>query len=164
MIVKYWRIVTRLDHINQASAVMYSVRSREYDVAGATSASPLPQCLYLQCILNVQGRTLLAYLLRNMSQSKQERKRTFQESWEEKYFCCAQDDNVRCLLCSIVQNGTHKWNIKWQYDSVLCSKSATDAANLSIFTLRHVHCGLRCATSSWGYIEYMIADACTRWQ
>ena len=94
--------------------------------------------------------------------SKQEMKRTFQESWEEKYFCCAQDDNVRCLLCSIVQEGTHKWNIKRHYDTVLCSKSAADAANLSIFTLRHVHCGLRCATSSWGHIENMIADAWSR--
>ena len=52
---------------------------------------------------------------------------------------------------------THKW--KRRYDTVLCSKSAADAANLSIFTLRHVNCGLRCATSSWGHIEYMIADA-----
>ena len=43
--------------------------------------------------------------------------------------------------------------------AVLCSKSAADTANLSIFTLRHVHCGLRCATSSLGHIEYMIADA-----
>ena len=72
----------------------------------------------------------LPYLLRNMSLSKQARKRAFQESWEEKYFCCAQDDNVRCLLCSIVQKGTHKWNIKRHYDTVLCSKSAPDAANL----------------------------------
>ena len=76
---------------------------------------PLPQCLHLQCILNIQGRTLLAYLLGNMSLSKQARKRTFQESWEEKYFCCAQDDNVRCLLCSIVQKGTHKCNIMILY-------------------------------------------------
>ena len=68
-------------------------------------------------------------------------KRTFQESWEEKYFCCAQDDNVRWLLCSKVQKGTHKWNIKRHYDTVLCSKSAADAANLSIFTL----CALRVA-------------------
>ena len=120
---------------------------------------PFPQCLHLQSILNDQGRTLLAYLLRNMSLSKQVRKRTFQESWEEKYFCCEQDDNVRCLLCSIVQKGTHKWNIKRHCDTALCSKSAADAANLSIFTLRHVHCGLRCATSSWGHIDYMIADA-----
>ena len=56
--------------------------------------------------------------------------------------------HVRCLLYTIVQKGTHKWNIKRHYDTVLCSKSAADAANLSIFTLRHVHCGLRCATSS----------------
>ena len=42
---------------------------------------------------------------------------------------------------------------------VLCSKSAADAANLSIFTLRHVYCGLSCATSPWGQIECMIADA-----
>ena len=56
--------------------------------------------------------------------------------------------------------GIHKWNIKRHYDTVLCSKSAADASNLSIFTLCHVHCGLRCATSSWGHIEYMIADAC----
>ena len=97
-----------------------------------------------------------------MSLLKQARKRTFQESWEEKYFCCAQDDNVICLLCSIVQKDTHKWNIKRHYDTVLCSKSAADAANLSIFTLRHVHCGLRSATSFWGHIEYMIADACGR--
>ena len=101
---------------------------------------------------------LLAYLLGNMSLSKQARKRTFQELWEEKYFCCAQDDNVRCLLSSIVQKGTHKWNIKRYYDTVLHSKSAADAANLSIFTLCHVHCRLRCATSSWGHIKYMIAD------
>ena len=67
--------------------------------------------------------------------------------------------NVRCLLCSIVQKGTHKWNIKRHYDTVLCSMSAADAANLSIFTIRHVHCRLRCSTSSWGHIEYMIADA-----
>ena len=120
---------------------------------------PLPQCLHLQSILNVQGRTLLAYLVRNMFLSKQAWKRTFQESWEEKYFCCAQDDNVRCLLCSKVQKGTHKWNIKRHYDTVLCSKFTADAANLSVFTLRHVLSGLRCATSSWGYIEYMIADA-----
>ena len=33
------------------------------------------------------------------------------------------------------------------YSPLLCSKSAADAANLSIFTLRHVLCGLRCATS-----------------
>ena len=79
----------------------------------------------------------------------------------EKYFCCAQDDNVRCLLCSIVKKGTHKCNIKRHYDTVLCSKSAADAANLSILTLRHVHCGLRCATSSWDHIENMIADACS---
>ena len=125
---------------------------------------PLPQCLDLQCILNVQGRTLLAYFLLNMSLSKQARvagwKHTFQESWEEKYFCCAQDDNVRCLLCSKVRKGTHKWNIKRHYDTVLWSKSAADAANLSNFTLCHEHCGLRCVTSSWGHIEYMIADAC----
>ena len=89
-------------------------------------------------------------------------KRTFQESREEKYFCCAQDDNVRCLLCSIVKKGTHKWNIKRHCDTVLCSKYAAEAANLSIFTLRHVHCGLRCATSSRGHVEYMIADACLR--
>ena len=122
---------------------------------------PLPQYLHLQCIRNVQGWTLLAYLLRNMSLSKQARKRIFKESWEEKYFCCAQDDNVRGLLCSIVQKGTHKWNTKRHYDTVLCSKSAPDAANLSIFILRHVHWGMRCATSSWGHIEYMIADACS---
>ena len=71
---------------------------------------PLPQCRHRQCILNDQGRTLLAYLLRNMSLSKQARERTFQELWEEKYFCCAQDDKVRCLLCSKVKkaliNGT----------------------------------------------------------
>ena len=84
-------------------------------------------------------------------------------SLNEKYFCCAQDDNVRCLLCSIVQKCTHKWNIKRHYGTVLCSKSAADAANLSIFTLLHVHCGLRCTTSSWGHIEYMIADACSRY-
>ena len=113
--------------------------------------SPLPQCFHLQSILNDQGRTLLAYL------------RTFQELWEEKYFCCTQDDNVRYLLCSIVQKGTHKWNMKRYYNTVLCGKSAADAANLSIFTLRNVHCGLRCATSSWGHIEYMIADAWARW-
>ena len=124
--------------------------------------TPLPQWLHLQRIVNYQVRTLLAYLLGSMFLSKQTRKRTFQESWEKKYFCCAQDDNVRCLLCSKVQKVTHKWNIKVHYDTVLCSKSAADAANLSIFTLRHVHCGLRCATSSWGHIEYMIADACTR--
>ena len=123
---------------------------------------PLPQCLHLESILDDQGRTLLAYLLRNMSLSKQVRKRTFQESWDEKYFCCAQGDNVRCLLFSIVQKGTHKWNIKRHYDTVHCSKSAADAANLSIFTLRHVHCGLRCATSSWGHIEYMIGEAWPR--
>ena len=141
------RSFSNIDVLQQASAVMYSMRSREYDVAGAAS-TPLPQCLHLQSILNNQGRTLLAYLLRNMSLSKQARKRVFQESWEEKYFCCAQDDNVRCLLCSIVQKGTHKWNIKRHYDTVLCTKTAADAANLSIFILRHVHCGLRCATSS----------------
>ena len=28
------------------------------------------------------------------------------------------------------------------------------------FSHCHVHCGLCCATSSWGHIEYMIADAC----
>ena len=34
-------------------------------------------------------------------------------------FCCAQDDNVRCLLCSKVKKkGTHKWNIKPNYDNV----------------------------------------------
>ena len=123
---------------------------------------PLPQCLHLQSILNDQGRTLLAYLLRNLFLTKQARKRTFQESWEEKYFCCAQHDNVRGLLCSIAQKGTHKWKTKRHYDIVLCSKSAADAANLSILTLHHVHCWLRCATSSWGYIEYIIADACLR--
>ena len=41
-------------------------------------------------------------------------------------------DNVRCLLCSIVQKGTRKYNIKPHYDTVLCTKSAADAANLSI--------------------------------
>ena len=56
--------------------------------------------------------------------------------------------NVRCLLCSIVQKGIHKWNIKRHYDTVLCRKSATDEANLSTLTLPHVHCGLRCVTSS----------------
>ena len=131
----------------QASADMYSMRSREYDVARGSKYIPLPQGLHLQSILNDQGRTPLAYLLRNMSLSKQARKHTFQESWEEKYFCCTQDDNIRCLLCSIVQKGTHKWNIKRYYDTVLCSKSAADAANLSIFTSRHVHYGLRCTTS-----------------
>ena len=40
---------------------------------------PLPLCLHLQSILNDQGRTRLAYLLRNMSLEKQARKRTFQE-------------------------------------------------------------------------------------
>ena len=120
---------------------------------------PLPQCLHL---LNDQGWTLLAYLLRNMSLSKQARETYISEIVGEKYFCCAQDDNVRCLLCSIVQKGTHKWNIKLHYDTVLCSKSTADAANLSVFILRHVHCRLRCATSSWGNIEYMIADAWTR--
>ena len=63
---------------------------------------PPPSMPSLQCILNDQRRTVLAYLLGNMSLSKQARKRTFQESWEEKYFCCSQD-HVRCLLCSIVQ-------------------------------------------------------------
>ena len=63
-----------------------------------------------------------------------------------------------CLLCSIVQKGTHKCNIKRHYDTVLYSKSAADAANLSIFTLRLVNCGSR-VTSSWGNIEYMLADA-----
>ena len=72
----------------------------------------------------------------------------FQESWKEKYFCCTQDDNVRCLLCLKVQKGIHKWNINRHYDTVHCSKSAADSANLLIFTLRHVHCGLRCAASS----------------
>ena len=52
-----------------------------------------------------------------MSLSKQARKRNFQESWEEKYFCYAQDDNVRCLLCSKVQKDTHKWNNKRHYDT-----------------------------------------------
>ena len=138
--------------LRQASAVMYSMRSRENDVAGAASTSPSLSALTYRAFWTIRGRTLLAYLLRNMSLSKQARKPTFQESWE-KYFCCAQDDNVRCLLCSIVQKGTHKWNIKWHYDTVLCSKSAADASNLSIFTLRYVHCGLRCATSSWDHIS-----------
>ena len=44
--------------------------------------------------------------------------------------------------------------------TVLCSKSAADAAKQFIFTLHHVHWGLRCATSSWGHIEYSVADAC----
>ena len=144
------------------SHVLHEV-SRVWRCRGSKYSS-LPQCLHLQCILSDQGRALLAYLLRNMSLSKQARKRTFQESWEEKYFCSAQDDNVRCLLCSKVQKGAHKWNIKRHYDTVLCSKSAAGAANLSIFTLRHVNCGLRCATSSWGHVEYMIADACPIWQ
>ena len=113
-----------------------------YRALGAASAS-LSLCLHIQSILYDQGRTLLAYLLRNMSLSKQARNRTFQEWWEEKYFCCAQDDNVRCFLRSIVQKGTHKRNIKRDYDTVLCSKSAADAANLSIFTLPHVHCVVR---------------------
>ena len=81
--------------------------------------SPLPQCLHLQSILNVQGRTLLAYLLRNMSLSRQARKRIFQESWEKYFFFCAQDGNVWNLMCSIVQkpliNGTSS-DIK-----ILCS-------------------------------------------
>ena len=51
----------------QASAAMYSMRSREYDFTGAASTSPLHQCLHLQSILNDQGLTLLAYLLRNIS-------------------------------------------------------------------------------------------------
>ena len=77
--------------------------SRVWRCRGSKYTPPFPQCLHLQSILNDQGRTLLAYLLRNMSLSKQARKRTFHESWEEKYCCCAQDDNVACLLCSIVQ-------------------------------------------------------------
>ena len=36
---------------------------------------PLPKCLHLQRILNDQGRTLLAYLLGNMSLSKQAREK-----------------------------------------------------------------------------------------
>ena len=67
----------------------------------------------------------------NMSLSKQARKRTIQESWEEKCFCYAQDDNVRWLLYSKVQKGIHKWNIRRNYHTVFCSKSAADAANLS---------------------------------
>ena len=73
-------------------------------------------------------------------------------------FWCAQGDNVRCMLCSIVQKGTLKWNIKWHYDTVLCSKSAIDTPNRSIFTLRHVHFRLCSATPLWGHIEYRIAD------
>ena len=104
---------------------------------------PLPQCLHLQSILNDQGRTLLAYLLRDMSLSKQARKRIFQESCEEKYFCCTQDDNVRCLLCSKVKKGTHKWNFKRHYDTVLCSKSAADAATTYPFS-HYVICIVGC--------------------
>ena len=58
------------------------------------------------------------YLETCICQSRQE-KCSFQERWEEKYFCWAQDDNVRCLLCSIIHKGTHKWNIKRHYDTVL---------------------------------------------
>ena len=138
------------------------MRSREYDFAGAASASHSLKAFTSRAYWTIRGEfSLHIYFETCLCQSRQG-KRTFQESWEENYFCCAQDDNVRCLLCSIVQKGTHKWIIKRHYDTVLCSKSNTDAANRSIFTLRHVHCGLRCATSLWGHIEYMIADAWRR--
>ena len=55
--------------IHQASAVMYSMNSREYDVAGTASPSMPPPTVHTER----QGRTVLAYLLRNMSQSKQAR-------------------------------------------------------------------------------------------
>ena len=64
----------------------------------------------------LSGANSLSVFTSKPVSSKQARKRTFQESWEEKYFCCAQDDSVRCLLCLIVQKGTHKWNIKRHYD------------------------------------------------
>ena len=68
----YLKLFERQD-LMQASAVMYSMRSREYDVLQGQQVHPPPQCLHLQCILNDQGRTLLSYLLRNMSLSKQAR-------------------------------------------------------------------------------------------
>ena len=109
---------------------MYSMRVREYDVAGAAN-TPLPlNTSTYSAYWTIRGE--LSCLLRNMSLSKQARKRTFEESWEEKYVCCAQDDNVRCLLSSIVQKDTHKWNIRRYYDIVLCIKSSADAANLHI--------------------------------
>ena len=128
---------------------MYSMRSRKYDVAEAASTSPPSVPSPTEHTERSGANSPNVFTSKHVSvKAGKGTYSTFQESWEEKYFCCAQDDNVRCLLCSKVEKGTHKWNIKRHYDTVLCSKSAADAANLSIFTLRHVHCGLRCATSS----------------
>ena len=143
--------------VPQASAVIYSMRSREYDVAGA--ASTFPSLNAYRAYWTIRGRTLLAYLLRNKSLSKQARETYISRIVGGEVFLLCTRWQCKIFLCSKVQKGTHKWNIKWHYDTVLCSKSAADAANLSIFTLRHVHCRLRCATSSWSYIECMIADA-----
>ena len=124
---------------------------------------PLPQCLHLQSILNNQGRTLLAYLLRNMSLSKQARETYISGIVGGEVFLLCTRGQCKLFVVLDTSKATHKWKIKRHYDTVLCSKSTADAATLSIFTLRHVHCGLRCATSSWADIEYMIADACIKW-
>ena len=58
------------------------------------------------------ANSLSLFPSKHVSVKEDKGKRTFQESWEEKYFCYAQDDNVRCLLCLKVQKGIHKWNIK----------------------------------------------------
>ena len=116
--------------------------------------SPLPQCLHLQSIYD-QGQTLLAYLLRNMSLSKQARKCTFQELWEEKYFCCAQDDHVRCLLYSTVQKGTHKWNLS---DTMILYSVASPPLILPAYPFSHyimciagciVRCHCEATLSTW---------------
>ena len=108
-----------------------------------------PQCLHLQCILNDQGRTFLAYLLRNMSLSKQARRRRPYNSrilGGEVFLLCTRWQSKMFVVLKSLKKDTHKWNIKRHYDTVLCSKSPADAANLSIFSLRHVLCGLRCLT------------------
>ena len=142
---------------------MYSMRSREYDVTGAASTSPPHSMPSPTVHTEWSGANSPSVFTWKHVSVKAGKGNVHHKNRGRRSIFVAQDDNVTCLLCSIVQKGTHKCNIKRHYDTVLCRKSTSDAANLSIFTLYHVHCGLRCVTSSWGHIEYMIADACCRW-
>ena len=82
---------------------MYSMRSREYDVAGAASVTyPSPSMPSPTMHIERSGAN---------SPSVFTSKHVSVKAGKETYISRivgGEDDNVRCLLCSKVQKGTHK--------------------------------------------------------
>ena len=64
------------------------------------------------------------------------------------YFCCAQDDNVGCLLCSIVQKRTHKCNIMILY-SVASPPLALPIYPFSLYVMNIAGCVVWIVRSHW---------------